>query len=387
MSDEETNIGYTGFEQGPIRPPSEAQSLLLRLTRNCPWNRCSFCPVYKQARFSLRPLEHILADIDAVHRQLQRLQQLSGDRGESGYPEVAELAAGLSESDQRALIAASNWLTDGMESIFLQDANSLVLKPDELVVILEQIRLRFPSVARITSYARSQTIDRISVTDLERIADAGLNRIHIGLESGSNLVLARVQKGCDQAQHIRAGLKVKQAGIQLSEYVIPGLGGRELSREHALETAEALNRINPDFIRLRSLAIPRHTELFGQWQSGEFEKLGDREVTEEIFLFLEALEGISSTMKSDHILNLFQELEGTFPEDKQAMLGVIQRFQSLPAEEQMVYQVGRRIGVFSGLDDLARPERRARAVDVCTRFGVTPQNIDKVIDELMQRFI
>jgi len=387
MREIENDPSYNGFEQGPIRPPSESQSLLLRLTRNCPWNRCSFCPVYKQADFSIRPLAHILADIDAVHHQMERIQQLASGSDAPGYFQMSKLADGLGDSDQMALMAASSWLSSGMRSIFLQDANSLVLKPDQLITILEHIRLRFPSVERITSYARSQTIDKLSTVDLERIASAGLNRIHIGLESGSDRVLARVQKGCDQGMHIRAGLKVKQAGMQLSEYVMPGLGGRELSREHALETAAALNRINPDFIRLRSLAIPNHTELFNQWQAGEFVKMGDAEVAAEILLFLETLEGISSTLKSDHILNLFQEIEGTLPQDKPAMLGVLQRFQKLPAEEQVIYQVGRRMGLFAGLDDLQRPERRARAVEACARFKVTPENVDAVVEELMKRFI
>ncbi|WP_020675207.1 radical SAM protein [Geopsychrobacter electrodiphilus] len=387
MNEIQTDPGYQGFEQGPIRPPSESESLLLRLTRNCSWNRCNFCSVYKRAQFSLRPQEHVLADIDAVHLQLQRVRQLSDGSGEPDYREISKLADGLSDSDQRALMAASSWFSGGMRSIFLQDGNSLVLKPEKLVTILEHIRLRFPSVERITSYARSQTIDKISAPDLERIAAAGLNRIHIGLESGANRVLLLMKKGCDQAQHIRAGLKVKQAGMELSEYVMPGLGGRELSHEHALETAEALNQINPDFIRLRSLAIPNHTELFNQWQSGEFVKLGDREVAQEILLFIETLNGISSTLKSDHILNLFQEIEGTFPQDKPAMLGVIQRFQKLPAAEQVIYQVGRRMGLFVRLDDLERPDCRARAVDACQRFNITPENVDLVIEELMKRFI
>jgi radical SAM superfamily enzyme YgiQ (UPF0313 family) len=386
MKNQAIDSGYSGFEQGPIRPPSEAESLLLRLTRNCPWNRCSFCSVYKRDRFSLRPPEHILADIDAVHQQLERIRQHAGTRVPD-YRELSKLADGLTDGDQQALMAAANWLSSGMHSIFLQDANSLILKPAALVAILDHIRERFPSVERITSYARSQTIDRISEADLERIAAAGLNRIHIGLESGSDRVLSRVQKGCDQTQHIRAGLKVKAAGMELSEYVMPGLGGRELTREHALETAAALNQINPDFIRLRSLMVPKHTELYAQWQSGAFEKLGDREVAQEILLFLETLDGITSTLKSDHILNLFQEIEGTFPDDKPAMLAVIQRFQALPEEEQVLYQVGRRIGVFTRLDDLWRAERRARAVAACEQFGVTPETVDSVIDELVKRFL
>ncbi len=168
---------------------------------------------------------------------------------------------------------------------------------------------------------------------------------------------------------------------------MPGLAGRSLSREHALETADALNQIDADFIRLRTLAIPNHTELFDDWQSGRFEKMGDMEVAEEILLFLESLEGISSHLQSDHILNLFQEIEGRFPQDKQAMTGVIRRFVKLPPKEQVLFQVGRRMGLFTRLDDLQRSELRQRAADACSRFGVTSDNVDEVIDELMKRFI
>ena len=387
MTEQDPLSDYRGFEQGPIRPPSEAASLLLRISRNCPWNRCTFCSIYKRDTFSLRPLEHILKDIDSVHHYLTILQERMAGTGCVSHRELSELASGLSDAEQMALYAAYNWLGDGMESIFLQDANSLVIKPDALVTILQYVKDRFPQVERITSYARSQTIDRISEDNLGRIAAAGLNRIHIGMESGSDAVLKIVQKGTDQAMHIRAGQKVKRAGMQLSEYVMPGLGGRALSREHALETAAALNQIDADFIRLRTLAIPNHTELYNDWQDGTFVKLCDKEVAEEILLFLETLDGISSTVKSDHILNLFQEIEGSYPADKTAMTGVIRRFFALPKEEQMLYQVGRRMGLFVRLDDLQRPDRRQRAADARAQLGITTDNIDTTITELMKRFI
>jgi radical SAM superfamily enzyme YgiQ (UPF0313 family) len=378
---------YAGFEQGPIRPPSEAASLLLRVTRNCPWNRCSFCPVYKGAQFSLRPVDHVLRDIDAVHRHVVALRERMEASGTLDYRQLSLLADGLGDGEQLALYAARAWLDDGMESIFLQDANSLVSRPDDLVTILRHIRERFPEVERITSYARSQTIDRISAEQMGRLAEAGLNRIHIGMESGSDAVLQKVQKGCDRQVHIRAGQKVKAAGMELSEYVMPGLGGRTLSREHALQTADALNRIAPDFIRLRTLAIPGHTELFDEWQEGRFDKLGDREVAEEILLFLESLEDIHSRVQSDHILNLFQEIEGDLPQDRPSMTGVIHRFLALADEEQLVYQVGRRMGLFARLDDLQHGPRRRRAEQAIAQYGVTQVNVDQLIDDLMKRFI
>ncbi|WP_321389317.1 radical SAM protein [uncultured Desulfuromusa sp.] len=374
---------YNGFEQGPIRPPSEAASLLLRVTRNCPWNRCTFCPVYKGAKFSLRPVEHVLRDIDTVAAQLQVLQQHQN----LTYRDLDQLSRELDSGEQMAMYAAYAWLQEGVNAVFLQDANSLVVRPNDLVRILEHLRGCFPSIERVTSYARSQTIDRIKFTDLQKIAAAGLNRIHVGLESGADEVLQRVQKGTDQAMQIRAGQKVKAVGIELSEYVMPGLGGRDLSAVHAEETAAALNLINPDFIRLRTLALPNHTDLCEQWQSGQFIKMTDHDVAREIRRFLTALEGISSRLQSDHILNLFQELEGQLPDDKLGMIAVIDDFLQRPAAEQMLYQVGRRLGMFSRVTDLDVPEMRQRAVMACHRYGITMENVDTRIDELMKRFI
>ena len=240
---------------------------------------------------------------------------------------------------------------------------------------------------RVTSYARSQTVARIPDEDLARLHAAGLNRIHIGLESGCDVVLERVRKGADQATHIRAGQKVKRAGIELSEYYMPGLGGRELSRQHALDSAKALSCIDPDFIRLRTLALPDGLELADEAARGRFAPLGDREVAEELLLFLEALTGITSRVVSDHILNLFEEIEGRLPEDRERMTGVIRRFLALDPAEQLLYQVGRRTGVFQRLDDLQDPVRRGHARHWVERFAVTPENVDQVTGALMQRFI
>lgn len=370
---------YSGFEQGPIRPPSEAASLLIRVTRNCPWNRCTFCPVYKGASFSLRPVEHVIADIDHVKQALHYLKNQN-----NSFSNNQPLPESL---DRTALQAAVNWMRGGMKSIFLQDANSLIIKPDNLITILLYLKKSFPWVERITSYARSHTIGRIADQKLKEMHDAGLNRIHIGMESGSDRVLEMVKKGSTKSDHIRAGIKVKKAGMELSEYVMPGLGGKNLSKDHALETADALNQINADFIRLRSLAVPGHVELHDDISTGLFTKLTDFETAKEIKLFLEKLQGITSTLKSDHILNLFEEVEGKYPEDKEKMISVINDFLELPDEEKMIYQVGRRTGVFRKLQDLNDPIRRNHAVKSCERFDITVENVDDIIEELIKRFI
>ena len=379
---------YSGFEQGPIRPPSEAYSLLVRVTRNCPWNRCTFCPVYKGTKFSRRTVEHVKKDIDAVHRHIQVFLQLADESGRVPTSEIKRVAEEVDADRSPAFVAAFNWyFAGGMESVFIQDANSLIIKPSDLVEILRHLKERFPRIQRITSYARSQTIARSKEEDLKVIGDAGLNRMHIGLESGSDEVLRMVKKGVTKEMHIQAGQKVKRAGMELSEYHMPGLGGRKYSKEHALETADALNQINPDFIRLRTLAIPNFAPLFEDWKSGRFEKCTEIEVIEEISMFIEKLDGITSVVKSDHILNLLQDLEGRLPEDKERMLDILRDFLEMDAERQALYQVGRRIGVFSALADLEKPNRMVRAERACRELGITPENVDQVTTELMKRFI
>lgn len=386
MKNDNTKI-HQGFEQGPIRPPSEAYSLLIRVTRNCPWNLCTFCPVYKNRPFSLRPVEHVLEDIDMVARHVDSLRKNKDSKGIIDREGLNDLARKIPNNESQAFQVAMRWFSGGMRSIFIQDANSLIIPPPDMIRILKHLKKHFYWVERITSYARSRTIARIKDEDLAAIADAGLNRIHIGMESGADSVLEKVKKGVTKAVHIKAGLKVKKVGIQLSEYVMPGLGGKNLSKEHALETADALNQIDPEFIRLRSLAIPNTVPLFAEWESGRFEKCTDAETVKEILMFIKALDGIYSEIKSDHILNLFEEIEGKLPQDKEKMTGVLQTFLDMDPNQQCLFQVGRRFGIFRQLSDMNSPRRLDRVEEICKKNGITPENADLVIDELMKRFI
>ncbi len=378
---------YSGFEQGPIRPPSEAESLLVRITRNCPWNRCTFCPIYKGAKFSLRPVDHVLKDIDTVRFYVEAIEAAEKSGGTISRREIANLSANGGKVDMQALHAAYNFVANGMKSIFIQDGNSLIIKPDDIVRILLHLKGAFPKVERITSYARSHTIARISDENLGRMASAGLNRIHIGMESGSDKVLKMVKKGADKATQIAAGQKVKQAGIELSEYFMPGLGGKLLSRENALESADALNQINPDFIRLRTLAMPTATPLTEQFEGGTFDKMGEVDTVRELLLFLEKLAGIGSDVKSDHVLNLFPEVDGVLPDDKERMMQPLQEFLQLDPDEQIIFCIGRRTHRIARFSDLANPVQRGYALKMCSELGATIENFDDVIDSLMQQFI
>jgi hypothetical protein len=365
---------YQGFEQGPIRPPSEADSLLIRVTRNCPWNRCTFCPVYKNTAFSVRPVAHVSRDLEAVYAALQEL-----GRGER---------ADLSRAPNRlAWQAARHWLRHGARHVFLQDANSLIIPPQDLLVILNHLKKLFPAITRITSYARSGSIARLADADLAALRQAGLNRIHIGMESGADVVLRQVHKGTTRRQQISAGLKVKKAGMELSEYYMPGLGGRRYLEQNALETASALHQINPDFIRLRTLALPEAAPLTAELRAGRFDRCTDLMMVQELLLFLEALTGVDSQIKSDHILNLLPDLDGKLPQDRDRLLTILRTFLALDPELQFVYRVGRRAGMINGLADLEDPAKICRVEDICRVHRITPANVEAVTAAWMQRFI
>lgn len=376
------------FEVGPIRPPSEARSLLVRVTRNCPHNRCAFCPVYRGARFSIRPVDDVLADIDAMGRVAGALQQLSRELGYDGEVnlQVLQAAAGSGLLGGHALQVAY-FLAAGGENAFLQDANSLVMRPEQLAQVLERMARTFPALRRITSYARSHTLTRRSVEQLTSLREHGLNRIHVGLESGSDRVLSLVHKGVDAARHMEAGRRVKAAGMELSEYLMPGLGGRALWREHALHSARVLSEIDPDFIRLRTTAFAPGTELAEMAARGEIEPMDDEEVVAEIRLFVENLH-VTSKLRSDHVLNLLAELEGNLPDDRERLLEVIDRFQGLEPRLRRAFIVARRAGLVTLLDEMRRPAVQQRALQLLEALEADHgDDLAAAVRELMTRFV
>jgi len=372
------------FEIGPIRPPSEAGSYLLRLTRNCPWNRCRFCRTYKRHKFSLRPVEEIEAQIDEMARIRDRLVQA----GVEHSPRAA-VAQGLVSTEAEWMVA--NALAHGGRTAFLQDADSLVMKPDQVRRVLAHFRERFPEVERITTYARSRTVARLSVEDLRSYGQYGLTRIHIGMETGHDPLLELIKKGATAEIHIKAGRKVLEAGLELSEYIIPGLGGREMSEGHALDSARVLNAINPHFIRLRTLTLGPKIPLWEDFHGPEarLTRQTDAEIVAEIRRFIEALEGITSRVVSDHIMNLLGDLEGQLPGDRERLLAMCDRFLGLDEGERRLYQVARRAGLVNGLDDLEDPGIRARAeailADLVRSYG--PGRVEEACRDMMLRFV
>jgi radical SAM superfamily enzyme len=288
------------YEQGVIRPPSEASSLLIRVTRNCPWNQCLFCPAYKGVKFSKRTVEEVKKDIDSM---------------------AAEVSG-----------------CSGVRTAFLQDADSLILPANDLETILNYLKEKFPKIDRITTYARARTLSHKSVDDLKRLKQAGLTRIHTGMESGSERVLQMIKKGMTPEEVVTGGRHVMEAGIELSEYIMPGVAGQALSEEHAIKTAELLNLIRPHFIRVRTFAMHPQSPMQKMVMEGTFAPLTDDEIVVEIRLLVNHLDNMHSYFScNDFSLNLLMQVDGFLDEKKEDMLKELDAYLSMTKRERQVY--------------------------------------------------
>jgi biotin synthase-like enzyme len=377
------------FEQGPIRPPSEAGSLLIRVTRNCPWNRCAFCGTYKRKKFSRRTVDEVKADIDAAKAISDRIQEISRAMGDQGkltrrvFSNIVQDPT-LSQGFQ----SVSYWMASGGRTVFLQDANSLMLSTESLISILEHLRKTFPEVDRVTSYARALTLTSKTVEEYIRLKESGLTRLHVGMESGSDRVLKIIDKGGRAEHAIEGGKRVVQAGISLCLYVMPGIGGIELSHENAVETARVVNAINPSYLRFRSLYVRRGTPLMQMVEAGTFHPPDEDRMVREIRTLVENLDGISTTLVSDHILNLLEEVEGTLPDDKQRILAVIDRYLGLPEGERLLFQLGRRGGALRSLDELNHPAVRMRLEEAKQQIEKEmPGGVPEYVQAIKKQFV
>ncbi len=270
------------YDFPPFRPPSEANSLLLRVTRGCPWNRCTFCSMYKGMKFEIRDLEEILGDIKLA-------KDLYGDR---------------------------------VRTIFIGDSNSLVAKTEMLVKILNALFSSFPHIERVTSYARAKTIAKKPLEDLIKIYQAGLTRLHVGLETGDRDLLKEIEKGATPEEMIEGGRKAKKAGFEYSLYVLLGVGGEEKWEQHAKGTAEVLNQVDPHFIRVRTFIPQPNSPLYEAMVEGSFQPASPETILKETKLLLEKLQ-VTSQFLSDHISNLLP-LHGKLPEDKEKMIQMLE---------------------------------------------------------------
>jgi len=305
------------YELPPIRPPSEAHSLLVRVMRGCPWNYCTFCSVYKNLprKEMLRSVEEVKGDISALRASAETARRL----GYKAEPQTA----------------------------FLADSNAIVIKTDDLVEIVTFLKKAFPSVERITSYARAKTVLAKGIGDLKRLREAGLGRLHMGLESGDDEVLARVKKGATALEMIEAGRKAKAAGFELSLYIMPGLGGKARSDEHARGTSTVLNAVDPHFVRVRPFHVAPGSPLYDEFIAGQFDAMSMWEMLAELRHTVAELD-LTGSICFDHMMNapIFrQDWDGyELPEAKGHLLALMDdALASAPRDRSGRYPSGVRL--------------------------------------------
>lgn len=331
------------FRIGPIRPPSEATSLLLQVTNGCTWNKCKFCQLYRHTKFKTYSADSIKADIDNMVYHAERARKYQRPDGSWDIDGLnGELLNG-SEAERQCFYMVANWLVNGGENVFLQDGNTTVLRDGRLSDVLIYLRKAFPSIKRITSYGRAENLAKVSAEEFAELKTAGLDRIHSGYETGSDAVLKKINKGVTAAEEITAGKNVKAGGIELSVYFMPGVGGKELTVENAIGTSEVINAVNPDFVRIRTAAVKPGTGLYEDYMNGTFTICSDDEKLIEIRTIIERAEGIDTRLVSDHIINLLQGIKGSLKNDKEKMLNIIDEYLDGPEEDKKMYQAARRM--------------------------------------------
>ncbi len=274
------------------RPPSEANSLILQITYGCAHNGCTFCDMYKDKPFALRPRKAVFEDI----------------RGVSNKSAVAR--------------------------VFLADGNALCLKTDYLLDILDEFSRNYQRLERVAVYATAKDVKNKSIEELIKLREHGLKQIYIGIESGSDKVLKMVDKNCTTDDIIEAGQKLKMAAIKHSAIIILGLGGTVHSREHAVESARVLNQINPEYLALMTLMIRPNTQLKRQVDNGDFVLLTPLEILDEAHLILENLELSGTLFRANHNSNYVQ-LRGVLNQDKQRLLVEIEQLKQRVSNEML----------------------------------------------------
>lgn len=349
------------YRIGPIRPPSEAQSLLLQVTQGCTWNKCKFCNLYRHTRFRAYTIDSIKEDIDCMAQYAERVML---HRSAEGIWDVEALNAelqSLSDEEMDCYYIVARWLMDGGKSVFLQDGNTLALRGGRLPEVLRYLRKVFPQIERITSYGRAENLSKVSQQEFAELKEAGLDRIHSGFESGSDQVLQMVNKGVTSQQQITAGKNIKAGGLELSVYFMPGLGGKKLTVENAAGMAHVVSEVNPDFVRIRTTAVKPGTELYEDWKNGDFVLCSEEDKLREIRTLIMDTQGVTTRLVSDHVVNLLQAVRGRLDADKHKMLSVIDEYLELPEDQRRLFQIARRLGHVVSLEEMDRmPEEQIR---------------------------
>lgn len=266
------------------RPPSEARSLIIQVTEGCSHNKCRFCYMYKCKQFRLKSDEEI-------------------------REHISELKAYYKNPDR----------------IFLADGNVLCLKTDKIISLLNYVKAEFPSVQRISSYSGPLDLIRKTDEELKLIREQGLEMLYVGVESGSDKVLSMMEKGVNQREMIEAGQKAVKAGFKLSCMIISGLGGVELMKDHALESAKVISAINPHYFSLLRLVVEEESELAEDVRKGRFKLLDPIGILDENIIMLENMELTDCIFRANHVSNYLNQA-GVLNKDKDMLLERLKRF-------------------------------------------------------------
>ena len=270
------------YEGNIFRPPGEWKSYLLQCTIGCSYNKCTFCGMYKDKKFRVRPLNEILEDIDMA---------------KAYYGDV--------------------------KRVFLCDGDAIVMKQEELLTILDKLYQSFPSLEKVTTYAGPRSTMTKTPTELRELREAGLVRTYLGVETGSNEVLAKTKKGVTAEEMLEAGLRLREAGFDLWDIILIGLAGPgEASEKHALETAELINRMKPRHLSAMTYMVAEGTEMERDVYEGRFQVLTPDQTLREIRTLVEHLETGPLHFTSNHASN-YLPLKGTLPDDKDHLLALI----------------------------------------------------------------
>lgn len=270
------------YEGNVFRPPSEARSYILQCTVGCTHNRCTFCAMYKDKKYKVRSLEEIKTDI-------RMAKQYYGD----------------------------------VEKVFLADGDAIAMDTSELLEILEMLYQSFPSLKHVGVYASPDVVLNKDMSELTALKAAGLTIAYLGVETGDEELLKDIRKGVTYDEMVQAGLRLRQAGIQLSVTVLLGLAGRTpKALEHAKNTAKILNEMKPEYIGALTLMLVPKTELYRRMERGEFELPGPFEILDEMLILIENLELDGSEFRSNHASN-YLPIKGRLPDDKQEIIDLI----------------------------------------------------------------
>jgi radical SAM superfamily enzyme YgiQ (UPF0313 family) len=274
---EEENVKYEG---DIIRPPSEASSLLLQVTVGCSHNKCSFCPAYKEKKFRIKSYDEILEDI----------------------------------------LEAGRWRSIGR--VFLCDGDALIIPQERLIRILGLIRTHIKGVKRVGTYANAKSILRKTINELVALRELGLGIVYLGIESGNDELLKKINKGVTAAQMIQAGRRIKEAGIALSVTVILGLRGIEQGIEHAADTAGVLTAIDPDYASALTLMLMPGTPLHSEYLSGRLALPDKFDLLRELAIIIEKSDFSSCYFTSNHASN-YLPIRARLPQEREMSVATI----------------------------------------------------------------